>query len=600
MNCPTCRAEAPPNAEMCAGCGKPLFDLEPGVVLASRYVVQGLLGRGGMGSVHKAHDRVLDETVALKILKPHFARAPEIAQRFRTEIKLARKIRNPNVCAIHEYGDTDGIRYLSMEFVDGVTLREKIRETGGLQPPEALEIAGQILSGLQAVHDVGIIHRDLKTPNIMLDTAGLVRLMDFGMAKQRGVNDGGAATAIGQIMGTPEFMSPEQAKGERADFQSDIYAMGVVLYELLTGTVPFRGATLVDVMLKHVHEEPPLEGPAAAKIPLPLVPILKKALAKSPADRYASARGMAAALRQATMPEPAPAVVDVLPRGNGHADADVPPRPLPLALTTPRTASAAGLNVPVLDGSDPAALRERIQGLVRALKDPDASARWSAALTLGECGPAARDAAGPLITALDDMNFWVGEAAATALRKITGTSGPGERRRNRGPAAPAPVPPAVVSLLKSMENPATRWMAVVALGELGATARDAIPALVDAIDDEDSAVRWDAVKALGKMGPAAASAVPALIAVLGDPNDVIARQYAVAALGSIGARAGAAVPALIGAFKDRQSHLDDKAGEALVLIGAASVPALIEAMKDEDPTVRVRAANVLTRIAVGS
>jgi HEAT repeat protein/tRNA A-37 threonylcarbamoyl transferase component Bud32 len=588
MNCPSCRVENAGSAETCQGCGQVLSDLPQGALLADRYEILGVLGRGAVGSVHKAHDRVLDETVAIKVLRPHFARTAEIAQRFRSEIKLARRVRHPNVCAIHEYGEADGVRYISMEFVDGVDLRLRIQEQSGLPPSLAFDVALQVLDGLQAVHDTGIIHRDLKTPNIMIDTQGQVRLMDFGMAKQRGSAEALGATAVGQILGTPEFMSPEQVRGERADFQSDIYAMGIVVYELFTGEVPFKG-TLVETMMRHVHEDVPLDGPAASRIPPAVVPVLRKALAKAAADRYATARGMAAAIRHAaeTPGEEAPE--------ERHAPEGAPPSALALAAAEALRA-VEGWPIPAADVGRGTADKENVHALIGALKDEDAGVRRSAAQALGECGPAVREATGPLIAALEDPDFWVGEAAADALRKITGTREPQRERRNQS-REPSGVTPAVQNLLQAMQDPKSRWMAVVALGEMGSAAREAIPALVDALEDEDVAVRWDAAKALGKMGPAAAGAVPALAAVIHQQNDAIVRQYAVAALGKIGPPAKAAVPALIGALKERASHLDEQAGDALVSIGPAAVPALIEAMKDDDPQVRLKAATALTRIA---
>jgi serine/threonine-protein kinase len=564
-------------------------------VLAERYEIVELVGRGAMGSVHKAHDRVLDETVAIKVLRPHFARTPEIAQRFRSEIKLARRVRHPNVCAIHEYGEADDVRYISMEFVDGVDLRVRIQERGGMGRDEAYEVAQQILAGLQAVHDTGIIHRDLKTPNIMIDKGGQVRLMDFGMAKQRGAAELAGATAVGQIMGTPEFMSPEQVRGERADFQSDIYAMGIILYELFTGEVPFKG-TLIETMLRHVNDEVPLEGPAASRIPAALVPVMRKTLAKVPADRYASARGLAAALRHAAAqpqePEPPAPREESAPE---ELVADATFSSLEQAAAEALRA-VEGWPVPAADSNRGPEARESVQALLGALKDGSPALRRQAAQTLGECGPAAREAVGPLIAALEDPDFWVGEAAADALRKITGAAEPARERRNRAREANG-VPPAVENLLRAMQDPRSRWMAIVALGEMGAEARHAVPALIDALEDADAAVRWDAAKALGKLGPAAARAVSALAAIVHEQGDAITRQYAVAALGSIGAPARAAVPALIGTFKENTSNLDQQAAEALVRIGAPAIPALVEAMKDDDPQVRLKAANTLTRIA---
>jgi eukaryotic-like serine/threonine-protein kinase len=297
--CPACGAENESGAESCFTCGASLVrspaTISRGSLIASRYEILGCLGEGGMGVVFKAHDRVLDETVAMKTLRADAAESPEIRRRFVSEIKLARRVRHDNVCGIHEYGDEQGLRYITMEFVEGVNLRKVMRARGHLPQSEAFQIALQVTRGLQAIHEAGIIHRDLKSTNIMLDAQGVVRVMDFGLAKQSGVD----TTLLGAVMGTPEYMSPEQARGQRVDFRCDLYALGVLIYEVFTGVVPFRGDTPVAVIAQHLNDPPPLEGPAAAAIPGPLVPVLRKALAKDPADRYQTIEAMLEALEQA-------------------------------------------------------------------------------------------------------------------------------------------------------------------------------------------------------------------------------------------------------------------------------------------------------------
>jgi len=309
MNCPSCQAENDPSLTACGRCGVTLVaptsllvavDLKPGTLFDERYEIVGPLGRGGMGMVYKAHDRTLDETVAIKILRPDFVEDPKMAERFRSEIKLARKVRHRNVCTIFDYGQDRGLLYISMELIEGVDLKRILRERGAMPPEEAYEVAIQMAEGLQAVHDAGIIHRDLKTPNIMRDAQGVARLMDFGVAKRHGAE--GTATATGHIVGTPEYMSPEQAQGQRVDFRSDVYALGVVIYEIFTGHVPFRGETPISTILKHLHDPPPLDGPQAGTIPAALKPVLRKALAKEPTYRYPSASALAEALRQARTP----------------------------------------------------------------------------------------------------------------------------------------------------------------------------------------------------------------------------------------------------------------------------------------------------------
>jgi serine/threonine-protein kinase len=316
MTCPACRAENDASALTCAQCGAELLvatevappptnvivtvNLAPGTVFAGRFEIVRPLGRGGMGIVYLARDRRLDdEVVAIKLLRPDFAQDPTMAARFKSEIKLARRVRHKNVGAIHDFDEDSGLLYISMEYVDGVDLKQYLRRHGAISAPEGYELAIQVTEGLQAVHDAGIIHRDLKTPNIMIDAKRMARLMDFGIAKQHGE---GATTGSGHIVGTPEYMSPEQAQGKKVDFRSDIYALGIVIYEIFTGKVPFRGDTPIATILKHIQEPPTLEGPEAPPLPPTLIPVLNKCLAKDPAQRYASAHELVDALRRARSP----------------------------------------------------------------------------------------------------------------------------------------------------------------------------------------------------------------------------------------------------------------------------------------------------------
>jgi hypothetical protein len=225
------------------------------------------------------------------------------------------------------------MRYISMEYVEGSDLRQLARELGGFLPAnEAFEAAIQSADGLQAIHDVGIIHRDLKASNIMRDPRGLVRLMDFGIAKIEGADRSGSGlTSAGQIMGTPEYISPEQCLGDKIDHRSDIYALGIVIYETFTGQVPFRGDTPVATLFKHIQDPVPFEGPVAGRIPLPAVPVLRKALAKNRADRHASAAEMAEDLRRSYAQALAGASDDSRPTAGMSAIAHPP-------MLTPETA----------------------------------------------------------------------------------------------------------------------------------------------------------------------------------------------------------------------------------------------------------------------
>lgn len=309
MICPSCNASNDNQAETCFTCGKSLSSINQGSVIADRYEILRQIGRGGMGMIYKAHDRVLDETVALKTLRPHIATDADMVRRFRAEIKMARKIRHRNVCAIHDYGEDRerGLLYISMEYIDGIDLKQVIREEGAFPPEDGYSVSIQVAKGLEAIHEAGVIHRDLKSHNLMRDSKGVIKLLDFGIAKQQDVDTG--MTGTGQIVGTPEYMSPEQVRGGRIDFRSDLYALGVVIFEIFTGHVPFRGDTPVITIFKHLQEPPPLEGPQAAGIPEALIPLLAKILAKDPGQRYANAGDVIDALRQArssSLPEITP------------------------------------------------------------------------------------------------------------------------------------------------------------------------------------------------------------------------------------------------------------------------------------------------------
>jgi serine/threonine protein kinase len=295
MLCPSCKAENEPSAENCFRCGKGLFVLTEGSLLASRYKVVSPLGKGGMGMVYKAHDLELDEVVAIKVLRPEAATSPGMTKRFRSEIKLARRVSHPNVCRIHEFGKEGPLSYIVMEYVDGVDFKRILRDRGRLPPSEAYSVALQITDALQAIHTEGIIHRDLKTPNVMRNTRGIVKLMDFGIAKS--FEAGATQTATGDVVGTPEYMSPEQAQGGRVDGRSDIYALGIVTFELFTAEVPFRSDTPLATLLKQIHEPPPLDENRA--LPRAVLPALRKALAKAPQERFQNAREFGDALRRA-------------------------------------------------------------------------------------------------------------------------------------------------------------------------------------------------------------------------------------------------------------------------------------------------------------
>jgi serine/threonine-protein kinase len=301
MICPSCQSTNEEGAEACFTCGKALFALTQGVVLGGRYEVLSPLGSGGMGRVYKARDNVLDQSVAIKVLRPEFTRDREMYRRFRSEIRLAHKVNHKNVCRIHEWGEADGLCFISMEYIDGVTLKDDLDERT-LTVAQAYEMAHQIAQGLRAVHDHGIIHRDFKASNIMIDRQGVVKLMDFGIAKEM-ASDSSGITGSG-VVGTPEYMSPEQGDGRRVDFRSDVYSLGCVVFELFAGRPPFRGETALVTLFKHQREAPDLDPRHFSQ---PLAQALRVALAKDPADRYESVDAFSRALKEAQAAETEPA-----------------------------------------------------------------------------------------------------------------------------------------------------------------------------------------------------------------------------------------------------------------------------------------------------
>jgi serine/threonine-protein kinase len=272
------------------------FALTPGAILASRYEILGPVGAGGMGVVYEARDRTLDETVAIKVLRSPTVEDPSLAQRFIAEIKLARRVTHRNVCRIHDYGEAGSVRFISMQFVDGAELRQVIRGKGGLSAAEGYEIALQLVDGLEAIHHQGIIHRDLKTSNVMVDRQGTALLMDFGLAKSWQGEAAMLLTGSNEILGTPAYMSPEQARGDELDPRSDIYSLGVIVFELFTGVLPINAPNVAAMIHKKLHEPLTFDSTAAERLPAAVIPIIRKALATAATDRYASAQELRAAL----------------------------------------------------------------------------------------------------------------------------------------------------------------------------------------------------------------------------------------------------------------------------------------------------------------
>ena len=263
--------------------------LQPGDVLGSRYEILQLLGEGGMGAVYKAMDRELDRPVALKLIRPQLASNPAILARFKQELLLAHQVTHKNVIRIYDFGDADGVKFITMEYVEGEDLRALIQEKNKFRPEEAVEITQQVCRALEAVHSVGVIHRDLKPQNIMQDKAGRILVMDFGLAR---TVEGDGMTQSGALVGTMEYMSPEQALAEELDSRSDLFAVGLILYELLTGNTPFKADSALASLIKRTQERAIPVSDHDQTIPRQLSNIVSKCLERDPKLRYQSAAEM--------------------------------------------------------------------------------------------------------------------------------------------------------------------------------------------------------------------------------------------------------------------------------------------------------------------
>ena len=260
--------------------------LQSGDVLGERYEILQLLGEGGMGAVYKAMDRELDRPVALKLIRPELAANPSILARFKQELLLAHQVTHKNVIRIYDLGDADGVKFITMEFVEGQDLRSLIQEKKKLTPQEAVEIIEQVCLALEAAHGVGVIHRDLKPQNIMLDRTGRVLVMDFGLARTL---EGDGMTQTGALVGTIEYMSPEQALAKNLDQRSDLFSAGLIFYELLTGQMPFRADSAVASLLRRTQERAVPISEIDANLPQNLARIVSKCLETDPNLRYQSA-----------------------------------------------------------------------------------------------------------------------------------------------------------------------------------------------------------------------------------------------------------------------------------------------------------------------
>src|SRR6266566_3549183 len=289
----TQRLDSMPTAVRAVG-GEPL---RPGATFAGRYEVKEILGAGGMGVVYRAFDRELQEPVAIKTLRPEAMAGGTVAlDRFKQEIRLARRIAHRNVVRTYDLGEVNGMYYLTMEYVEGTSLKQLIASRGRLPVAVTLTVGKQLCRALEVAHAEGIIHRDIKPQNMVVDPSGFLKVMDFGIARLANPPKGKGLTEAGISIGTPEYMSPEQLSGADLDPRSDLYSAGVVLFECLTGRVPFEADTTWALVAKHLEEEPPNPRTLNADVPEALAAVILKAMAKDRERRFATASEMHDAL----------------------------------------------------------------------------------------------------------------------------------------------------------------------------------------------------------------------------------------------------------------------------------------------------------------
>jgi serine/threonine protein kinase len=320
MKCPSCQAENLSDSRFCHRCATPLskdltkskgktstlqtphFDFSRGDVFAGRYEILEDLGQGGMGKVYKVFDHKIKKIVALKLIRPEISAKEKAIERFRDELKFARKISPRNVCRMYNLGEEGSFHYITMEYVEGEDLKCFIRMAGQLTPTKSLSIATQVCEGLGEAHRLGVVHRDLKPQNIMIDKQGNARIMDFGIAC---LHEAEGVTGSGVMIGTPEYMSPEQAELKEIDKRSDIYSLGVILYEMLSGSVPFEGATPLSVAMKHKAEKPRDIRELRSQISPDAAALISRCLEKDPEKRYQTTEELIADLNRIEKGAPA-------------------------------------------------------------------------------------------------------------------------------------------------------------------------------------------------------------------------------------------------------------------------------------------------------
>jgi hypothetical protein len=429
-----------------------------GKTIDRRYVIQERLGAGGMGTVYIAQQTAVGRRVAVKVLPAAIADDLGAVKRFMQEARAASTLSHPNGITVHDFGQTDeGLLYLVMEFVEGVTLARLLKDTGALPVERAIRIAVQVLSAVEDAHDRGIVHRDLKPDNVIVSSRpgnpDFAKVLDFGLAKVAEDPSGEHLTKTGQVFGTPAYMSPEQACGERCDLRTDLYAIGVMLYEMLAGSRPFDGESPVSILVKHVNETPRSFSarPGCPRVAASVEAVVMRALAKRREDRFASAREMRTALEAAVAP------------GRGSQ----PP-------------SGAPVSAPVLPGTEETLAPETVDAAsVRSLRSMPPPVAPPAALDAAR-PTASPEASSPGLRPATPHRPWVpfvaglallGAGAVVAVLALGGEAPPPPVVASVVPVPPASLPPPAApsaprsAAVKIEATPATARATVVLIAD---------------------------------------------------------------------------------------------------------------------------------------
>ena len=591
---------------------------------AGPYRIVEPLGRGGMASVYRAYEAKLDRYVALKVLPREFLHDPSFAQRFREEARLVAKLEHPNIIPIYAYDidEAQGIPWMAMRLVPAGSLSDLIKRER-LPLARAVALLRGVAEGLDYAHRKGVVHRDIKPQNVLLDDASRVYLADFGIGKMLEGSSAGL-TGTGNILGTPHYMAPEQAVTSKVGPSADIYALGIVAYQLFTGRVPFAADTPLAVMMKHVQEPLPLPGPDV--VPEPMLRALLKATSKRPEDRWPTAVAFVEALAEGLggTTVPAASMTATMPR---PFSAEAPPtvvspptRPAPAGTAPPMPPRQPPMRPPARE-TEPTRQTVRRTGTLM--------------LTLGGLGLVC-----VLAAAATFVWLWLGGGstpADTTVAQVTPSEAPAAPPTSVAPrpageaALPAEQPPAATRATTTPPPPAARTSPATTVATAPAAATRAVPAtplptptpapvaaapptpaptpaapavdpeierLAAALGDRDSANRRRAAQELATRGAGAAPATLALVTALSDRSPDV-RLRAAEALGRIGPAAGASAEALAAALRDSDALVPAEAAKALGLLGEAAAPAagaLGATLSHRDVGVRREAARSLAKL----